>query len=146
MDDDPSGAFTEAPFTALSPSSAVFAFLPYMIMKKPLALLSFGSFVMYLKVALCAATLLACVLVPRFFCRFLCPMGGLLEVFSKFKKLKIRRSQTSASATTDLNKLLSDVCPTGARAQAGEDYIESPACITCGKCVSQGQGLKYELS
>ncbi len=41
----------------------------------------------WIKLALCVAVLVPSVYIPRFFCRYLCPMGTLLEPLSSYKVL-----------------------------------------------------------
>jgi len=129
----PTGVFSDSPFSVISPADTLFTYIPYMILWKSDAL-SNGMFG-WLKLGLLVLTLAPSIYVPRFFCRFLCPMGALLEPLSKYKALRIYRS--TKLAKDDLNRILADVCPMGVQAQSDEDFIDHPGCVHCGKCVTE---------
>ncbi|MBI9106362.1 MAG: 4Fe-4S binding protein [Spirochaetales bacterium] len=67
----------------------------------------------------------------RFFCKYLCPMGGLLGIISKISPFKIKRDE---SACISCN-LCTKVCPVNidvAKVQA----VTSAECINCQECTS----------
>jgi len=129
------GVFTDAPFAVISPSATLFTYVPWMVIWKSNVLSTLG-FLGWLKMAILLGVLAPSVYIPRFFCRFLCPMGALLEPFSKYKALRIYRS--GKLVKEDLNKLLADVCPMGVQASSEEsDFIDHPGCIHCGKCITE---------
>jgi len=131
LDETPFGIFSDSPFSVLSPSSTLFTYIPWMVMWKPNVLATIGG-MGWLKMAILLMVLVPSAYIPRFFCRFFCPLGALFEPLSKFKTLKIMRSKAPKE---ELNRLLADVCPTGV--QVGDaDFIDSPQCIHCGKCVT----------
>jgi len=133
-EDYPFGIFSDAPFSVISPSATLFTYVPWMILWKSNVLSTLG-FLGWMKFAILLGVLAPSVYIPRFFCRFLCPMGALLEPFSKYKALRIYRS--SKLVKEDLNKVLADVCPMGVQLQSEEsDFIDHGGCIHCGKCIT----------
>lgn len=68
-------------------------------------------------------------LATRFWCRYLCPLGGLLAVLSKFSLLKF----TFKNGCTQC-MLCEKVCPTGA-ITAQEEDIDPAECIGCLRCL-----------
>jgi len=133
--EDPIGAFSDSPFSVISPSGTLFAYIPWMALWNTNVLATAGL-TAWLKMAVLVAVLVPSIYVPRFFCRYLCPMGALLEVTSQYKILKIRWK--SKLARENLNSMLNDVCPMGV--QMGKDtseYIDHPSCIHCGKCITE---------
>jgi len=67
-------------------------------------------------------------IVPRFWCRNLCPLGGMLAVLSKFSLLKFLFSKNCTQCG-----ICEDICPTGAINFATEK-IDSAECIDCLRC------------
>lgn len=132
--EDPMGVFSDSPFSVISPAGTLFAYLPWLALWNTNVLLSAGL-IAWIKLALCVAVLVPSVYIPRFFCRYLCPMGTLLEPLSSYKVLRIARS--SKTPVQDANKVLGDVCPMGVQLEK-EDYVsDHPSCIHCGKCVAE---------
>ena len=107
---NPAGVFSDSFFSVISPSTTLFAYLPFLVVWKSHALVDAG-FVAILKFSFLIFAFLPAIYIPRFFCRYLCPLGALLSPFGSFKFLRISRSNTLAPAT--LNKTLEDVCPMG---------------------------------
>jgi ferredoxin-type protein NapH len=128
-----SGPFSLSVFNVISPASTLFAYLPFLVAWKSHALVDAG-FIALLKFAFFIFSILPAVYIPRFFCRYLCPLGALLSPFGSFKFVALTRSKTLSRDT--LNKALEDVCPMGVVATE-ENIINSWDCIHCGKCVSE---------
>jgi len=136
----PAGPFSDSPFSVLSPASTLFAYVPWLILWKADVIMGAGI-LGWVKILSLIGVIGASVYYPRFFCRYICPMGALLEPVSRWKMLRINRRDI---ATDDLNKLLSDVCPTGVQASNHSDFLDSGGCIHCGKCVSEQPKYLYQ--
>ncbi len=133
------GVFSAAPFEVLSPSGTLFAYLPWMVLWKSNVLISAGLWG-WLKLVLLVGVIVPSVYIPRFFCRYICPMGAALEPFAPFKILRINRS--SAFTKEENNKVLDSVCPTGVRVTSdSEPFLSDPNCIHCGACVAQAPDM-----
>lgn len=72
------------------------------------------------------AILVACVLVERFYCRYVCPLGAALGVISHLSPLRIRRVPQCT-----LCKVCEQSCPTGAIRREQIDFKE---CVRCDVC------------
>jgi ferredoxin-type protein NapH len=132
--EEPMGVFSDSPFSVISPANTLFAFLPWLALWNTNVLASAGV-IAWIKLALCVAVIVPSVVIPRFFCRYLCPMGTLLEPVSSYKLLRISRS--SKTPLPEVNRVLGDVCPMGVQLEK-EDYVsDHPSCIHCGKCVTE---------
>jgi len=127
------GAFSLSFFNVFSPSTTLFAYLPFLIVWKSHALVDAGLLAL-LKFSFFILAFLPAIYIPRFFCRYLCPLGALLSPFGSFKFLRISRQNTLTRDS--LNKNLEDICPMGVVA-SDENFINSWDCIHCGKCVSE---------
>jgi len=133
--EEPIGVFSDSPFSVLSPSGTLFAYIPWMILWNPNVLASAGFFA-WVKMAMLVAVIVPSIYIPRFFCRYVCPMGALLEPFSKYKALRLHWS--TKLPREELNAVLDDVCPMGVQIAKdySSDYIDHPGCINCGKCIT----------
>ncbi len=65
----------------------------------------------------------------RFYCRYLCPLGGLLAFLGQKRRLKVRLKSKKCSGCGICEK----VCPLGLPVNRGGSY--SPYCWNCGECV-----------
>ncbi|MFA7536492.1 MAG: 4Fe-4S binding protein [Desulfuromonadales bacterium] len=65
----------------------------------------------------------------RAFCRYLCPLGGLLALLGNWRSLRVKLSPTSCSGCGHCDR----ACPLGLAASRGEG--ESPYCWNCGECI-----------
>lgn len=86
---------------------------------------------MWPALAILVAVLGISMLVERAFCRYLCPLGGVLSVLSHLSILRIRRS---AAACTDCN-LCNTPCPVGIDVATANPTV-SADCIGCLECVA----------
>jgi len=134
-EENPLGVFSDSPFSVFSPSGTLFAYIPWMMMWNSNVLATAGL-TAWVKMALLVATVVPSLYIPRFFCRFVCPLGALMEPVTSFKALRINRG--SKLSGEDLNSLLEDICPMGVQVDkdASSDFIDHPGCIHCGKCVT----------
>jgi NapH/MauN family ferredoxin-type protein len=73
----------------------------------------------------------ASLVVDRFWCRYLCPLGAALSVVGRFSLLRIRRT---ASACTDCT-LCDKPCPVGIEPSRARPFVSSD-CIGCMDCVA----------
>jgi NosR/NirI family nitrous oxide reductase transcriptional regulator len=72
------------------------------------------------------AILAGCVLIPRFCCRYACPLGAALGLLSLLSPLPIKRAQQC-----NLCKVCEHACPTGAIRGPKIDFKE---CVRCDIC------------
>jgi NosR/NirI family nitrous oxide reductase transcriptional regulator len=70
-------------------------------------------------------------LIERFFCRYLCPLGAILAIISKIKLTTI----TKPGAQCNNCKLCSVSCPMNINL-ASVETVNSSECISCLKCIS----------
>jgi ferredoxin len=78
-------------------------------------------------------------IVPRFWCRYLCPLGGLLGLLSKFavvrRHVRLEPVPDSNHKACSACKLCSLRCPTGT-IDPGRDFASDPAeCTLCLDCL-----------
>ncbi|MGV8909032.1 MAG: 4Fe-4S binding protein [Propionicimonas sp.] len=73
----------------------------------------------------------ASLVIDRFWCRYLCPLGAALSVVGRFSLLRIRRTP---SACTDCT-LCDKPCPVGIEPSKASPFVSSD-CIGCMDCVA----------
>jgi len=131
----PVGVFSDCPFAVISPGTTLFGYLPWTLFwSRATVLLGRMGLIVWTKLAMLFALLLVpCLFVPRFFCRFVCPLATMLQMASPYKMLRIVR--TAAFSKEDFNRMLADVCPMEVQVKTDADIIEHEDCIHCGKCL-----------
>ena len=81
-------------------------------------------------VALFGLVIGASLLIERFWCRYLCPLGAALAPLQKLALVKVRREETTCISCEACN----DACPVGLEPLATE-RVKSAECLACGRCV-----------
>ena len=79
------------------------------------------------KVLVLAVILVASVLIPRFFCRYLCPLGAFYSLFNRFAFFQMRLDESRCVGCGQCER----ACPMAV--EVTKD-INSPECIRCGRC------------
>ncbi len=116
-------AFADTIFCKLCPAASLEASIPYLFLgvarvNRPF-LVHMGTL---------AATLTGMVLIARFWCRYLCPMGALLALFNRASFLQLHLDETKCSQCA----ACSSDCPMGIEPHLDHDDHN---CIKCGRCV-----------
>ncbi len=78
-----------------------------------------------------AIVVIGSLVIDRFWCRYACPLGGVLSLLGRFSLLRLRRS---ASACTDCT-LCDAACPVAVRPSAAAPLVSSD-CVGCMDCVT----------
>jgi ferredoxin-type protein NapH len=112
-------------FCKVCPSGSLFGAIPHRFVSPDL---TFGTF-FYVHIGTLVATVIAFYLVGRFWCRYLCPLGGALGLFNRLSIVNISLDPDKCKSCGKCLK----VCPVNI--QEVEDIGESNSCIRCGKCV-----------
>jgi NosR/NirI family transcriptional regulator, nitrous oxide reductase regulator len=98
-----------------------------------------GSAILF---AILAAILLACVVVPRFYCRYVCPLGAALGVVSLVSPFRIKRVPQCSVCT-----VCEHACPTGAIQREKIDFKECVRCDVCeAKLIKKAGSCRHDMS
>ncbi|UCC59453.1 MAG: 4Fe-4S binding protein [Dehalococcoidia bacterium] len=93
--------------------------------------LSFGTF-FYVHLGTLAVALIMFILVGRFWCRYLCPLGiGIFGIFNRVSFLKIKPDMDKCN---NCGECL-EICPV--KIAEPEEIENSIDCIRCGKCIDR---------
>jgi polyferredoxin len=115
-------------FCKFCPSGSLFAALPFHLLYPSYS--EFGLF-FYIHMFTLALTIILALLISRFWCRYLCPLGAITGAFNKVGMLTIHRDEGKCrKCSTCL-----DVCMMGITKI--EDIGTSTDCILCGRCVEE---------
>jgi len=117
-------ALSDTLFCKLCPAASIEASLPYLFLGVAEANVPF-----FIHMITLAASLVGMVLVARFWCRYLCPMGAVLSLFNRVSLLHL---EWRPSACTGCEACVS-ACPMGIDPRADHDGNN---CIKCGECTS----------
>ena len=116
-------AFADTLFCKLCPVASVEASIPYLILGVARVNRPF-----LIHMATLAVTLAGMLLIARFWCRYLCPMGALLSLFNRVSFLRLKLDKMRCS---ECGACTSD-CPMGIQPHTEHDNHN---CIKCGRCV-----------
>lgn len=114
--------FADTIFCKLCPAASLEASIPYLFMgvakvNRPF-LIHMGTL---------AGTLVGMIVIARFWCRYLCPMGALLSLFNRVSFLKLRLDKHKCSSCG----ACAPACPMGIEPHYQYDNHN---CIKCGRC------------
>jgi ferredoxin-type protein NapH len=111
-------------FCKLCPAASLTASLPYFAMG-----LTEPTTPFFIHMGTLAATVLGMIVVARFWCRYLCPMGAILALFNHASFFGLRLNSQKCTSCNVCQK----ACPMGIA-----PHLEgnSTNCIKCGECVS----------
>ncbi len=84
----------------------------------------------WLAYSIAVAILTGSFFIPRFWCKYACPLGGLLSLTNHVSLLRIHRSESSCKSCALCNR----PCPMGIDVAAADPFV-SANCINCLECV-----------
>jgi polyferredoxin len=139
------GIFTKAPFTALSPGETLFGVLPKMILgfryavfEKSLTEVVAGlaglSALFWAQFVILVLVLVLVALVPRGWCRYVCPHGAVMAILNRFSFLGLKRDPVKCTKGGCLSCVAA--CPMRVPiTDLPWEKFSHPECIYCMKCV-----------
>jgi len=103
------GPFANGLFYAVSPNETFFGDIPNLFAAASSGSLSFGtsSYLLYFNLFLLVCILIGAYKIPRFWCRYLCPLGAFMGILAKFSFVGIRRDLTRCDRSLECVK----ACP-----------------------------------
>lgn len=110
----------------ICPAGTLTAGLPLLAVNSSLRAAAGSLFVW--KLAVAGVIVLGCLLILRFFCKYLCPLGA---IYSLFNRIALYRLQLSPENCVHCDACI-QICPMGVDPSRNPDDGE---CIRCGDCV-----------
>jgi ferredoxin-type protein NapH len=129
------GPFANGIFNTISPNETLFGDIPKILAQASVGSLNLGTsdYLLYFNLAFLIFTLIAAIKIPRFWCRYLCPLGAFLGIFSKYSLLGIRRDLTKC----DKCMKCVNVCPMQIRIlELPWEKFNDLECILCIECIN----------
>jgi ferredoxin-type protein NapH len=139
------GVFVKAPFTTLSPAETLFATIPrmvldfrYAVVEKPFQEALWGITgllpLFWVQFAIMIAVLVFVALVPRGWCRYLCPHGAIMAIMNRFSFIGLRRDPVKCAKGGC--RLCVNACPMRVPIlDLPWKKFSHQECIYCMKCV-----------
>ena len=140
MADEAAGEIYKSYFPAMAQSAPTcvgcptpilrYIFIDIMINTNP----NFTDWTSYLQIFIFLIFIVGAVAMPRFWCRYLCPMGALSSLFNKTSLLSIKKDHVKCTNCD----VCANVCPTRVRLVADEDEdtrVVDTNCTFCLDCV-----------
>ncbi len=115
----------------ICPAGTLQGGIPLMLTNRALRALAGALFTW--KVLVLILILAASAFIPRFFCRYLCPLGAFYGLFNRFSFYQVRLDRDRCTGCMTCRK----VCPMDAvtlSADEGKARISGAECIRCGRC------------
>ena len=140
------GILGEDPLSLLDPASTLFAFIPYMIINDKVPgfgsdfdVLNFGPFdnlnwdvlFFWFRLFILLFVIIISMVIPRAFCRYMCPTGGILSYMSENALIGVNRNL----ALCNQCRACEDICPMGVRLLDHPERMRDSLCINCADCV-----------
>jgi polyferredoxin len=119
-------------FCKLCPSAALSATLPYLIINPAFI----PGIMFWIKLGILIFVVFCLLVVSRFFCRYICPVGALLGLTNKISLLKITRDRGCDTADKSVCKYACiKSCVMGIKDIHKQRVLTQTDCIKCGKCI-----------
>lgn len=140
------GILGEDPLSILDPAATLFAFIPYMIINNnipgvnsdfdvlnfgPLDALNWDVLFFWLRLFILIFVILISMIIPRAFCRYMCPTGGALSYLNKSALVGVNRNLVLCNQC----RACEDICPMGVRLLDHPEKMRDELCINCADCV-----------
>ena len=112
-------------FCWFCPIGALFAGIPYKLTHPGTRL----GLPLYVHLSILAAVLIAALLIPRAWCRYICPLGAIAGLFNRISIVRVELDEGRCTACGACLR----ACPMGLRSLS--DVGKSAECLLCGRCV-----------
>jgi len=130
------GVCGQAPYCLICPVPVLFVTVPSLIHAVLVgAALPQLPFTFYIGFSVFILLLVLSLITKRFWCRYVCPLGALMSLFSRFSFLHIKKKDDKCTTfcrghQKDCNK----ACPMGIEVSRNQEPSSNPECILCYNC------------
>jgi polyferredoxin len=138
------GIFSDVPFSVLSPADTLFATLPELIILGKPWVVGWG-FLLWLRVIILGGSLIAAVVIPRAFCRYICPIAALMAPLNRYAVIGLERNPVKCIG--ERCRMCEKACPMDVPIFSGEvkRFSRHSECIMCLVCkdVCGHKGIRF---
>ncbi|MGQ4833214.1 MAG: 4Fe-4S binding protein [Candidatus Asgardarchaeia archaeon] len=131
------GYFSRVPWAAISPADTLESFIPWLIKKgsfttleSPYDIFGWPTF-FWIRIAFLAFVIILSLFIPRAYCRYICPVGAFMSIFSKYSMVVFKINPVRCTNCKECEKH----CPMGVKFP-DSGAIRSRECILCGRCMA----------
>jgi polyferredoxin len=140
------GPFAEGIFYTISPNETFFGDLPGLLAQASTGSLNLNisNYLLYFNLIFLIFTLIGAFKIPRFWCKYLCPLGGFLGIIAKCSLLGIRRDLTKCDRCMKCVK----VCPMQIKIlELPWEKFTDTECTLCVECIEEcpNDALKLKI-
>jgi len=136
------GPFATAFWSVLSPAATFFVIIPHLALQGHLSpyitdwwKMGLWQPLLWLRIIFLAIILALAIVVRRPYCRWICPVGALMGIFSRFSLLGISRRPAECLGEACESRRCQNECPMGVRVmEAPWGRLYSGSCILCLDC------------
>ncbi len=134
------GDFAREPSSIISPTTTLFSMLYwyFKLGKAPgldnLNVLLSYPWTFWFRIIILIIAVVINFYIPRAWCRYVCPLGGLMGIGSQFKLMKIWRDPARCDESL-CGQACVKACPMGVPILDYKGHIANRLCISCGKCI-----------
>jgi ferredoxin-type protein NapH len=124
------GIFSDIPFSVLSPADTLFALIPNLDGHW----FTDWGVTLWLRIIILAISLIGAVYIPRFFCRYVCPIAALMAPMNKYTIIGLERNPVKCIG--EKCKICERACPMDVPILTSQEkrFSKHPECILCLVC------------
>ncbi|WXG43821.1 MAG: 4Fe-4S binding protein [Promethearchaeati archaeon SRVP18_Atabeyarchaeia-1] len=141
------GIFSDVPFSTLSPADTLFATLPELAILGGPWVMGWGA-ILWSRVIILVISLGAALFIPRAFCRYICPIAGLMAPLNRYTVIGLERNPVKCIG--EKCRICERACPMDVPIFSGPDkrFTKHPECIMCLVCkdVCHNKAIRFAVA